>query len=312
MSGEHVPRLAQALARLLSKGLEQDASILEFAASTHGEGTAGGLRGILAEPDSPDATTLAGLLLFPSDAQLARLEPIIEEAACSPEEAARVADTVEDGCCAAAAILPGGECVSITLEPGQARAFVSRLRLAHTPPRLLARTVEDRFPAREDQAGSSAPPGLTGWEIKSRLRHCRLDWTPDRTAFLAALLASATEEGLLELLDWTVGYLSALPPDAPAMDRLGAKYFELTTLLRRARDFHDALAKSSFEIMMAQGARVSLPHPDQVRRELALLDAVCQAVTGRPSWTLSGMTETDLGAMEDGEEVIAALGGPGG
>ena len=297
-TGAPTGSLIRAVVRLMAEGLEQDASVLQFAASTYGEASAEALRRILAQEDGTDAATLAGLLLFPGEAQLAELEPLIEEAACTPGDADRVARAVEEARPAAVALLPGGERVAVPLEPGQASALVSRLRLPHTPPPLLADAITERFPA-------SAGPAQ--WDLKSRLRHCRLQWTPDREAFLAALLARAPEESLREALDWAVRYLDALPPDAPAMERLAVKYFELATLLRRARDFHEALAKSSFEVMMAQGARVCLPHPDQVRAELALLDVVCRAVAGSPAWALAGMTETNLGAVEDGEQMIAAL-----
>ncbi|MFP5221175.1 MAG: hypothetical protein ACLGSA_02670 [Acidobacteriota bacterium] len=95
---------------------------------------------------------------------------------------------------------------------------------------------------------------------------------------------------------------------------LGAKHLELTTQLRRALDFNRALAKSSFEVMMSQGVRAPLMHPEAVREELALLDCACRVLTGYPAWTLSGLTEVDLGAVDvetdsDGEAMIQALGG---
>jgi len=295
--------LEDALLGRLSQGVAHDASIFEFADATHGQGSAEGVRAILADPDSPDAATLAGLLLFPGEALLAELEPLLEQAACSPADASQVAEAVEARCVSARAGLPGGELIDVPLEPGAARTFVARLRLGHNPPPVLAAVLASRY------------PGPESWALKARLRHCRLEWSPERIAFLASLLGNMPQtkagpgEETRDVLDWAVGYLESLPPDAPALDHLGGRYAELTTLLKRAQDFHAALAKTSYEVMMAQGARVSLPQPDQVRRELALLDVVCRAVAGRPAWTLAGMLEMDLGFAEDGEAVIAALGG---
>jgi hypothetical protein len=131
----------------------------------------------------------------------------------------------------------------------------------------------------------------------------------ERICFLTALIKNIPTQGeALDILAWAFTYLGSLTDGASALDSLGMRYAELTSRLRHSLDFHAALAKSSFEVMMSQGARVVLPHPDQIRGELALLDAVCLAVAGRPAWSLAGMAEVDIGLFEDGETMIAALG----
>lgn len=296
---ERVERLVAELARALEQGLPQGGGVLEYMRSTHGGDAIEDFQDMLARRDDPDAATLAGLLLTAPPGMQAMLEPELERAACSPGEARQAAAALEDRVKLARAVLPDGSVVEIALEPGDAATFLARLRPDRSPPARLAGLADQRF-----------GPGRAG-EVKAMLRQCRLEWSGQREFFTAALLAGLDVSSLaaLEALEWALTWLGTLDPEAPAAEMLGAKHLELTARLRRAADFHAALAKSSFEVMMAQGARVSLPHPDAVRGELALLDAVCLAVAGRPGWTLAGLSETDLGSVDDAESLVRALGG---
>lgn len=295
-----VRRAAEAVAAMLSGGIEQGEAVLAYMRTTHGGDSPEDFRAVLNEPDGPDARSLCALLLSPGENQLAGLEPGLEAAACSPEEALEVSRQMERAFDTAWAVLPGGERIALPLEPGDVAAMVSRLRLDSNPPAPASRVLGERY-----------PPELAA-RIKSELRHSRIAWTDQRAFFLAALLGALDPAlpGLEDVLAWTLVWLGSLPPDSVPAQRLGVKHGELTARLRRSQDFHAALSKSSFELMMAQGARVSLPHPDEVRRELGLLDTVCRAVTGRPCWALEGMTEVDLGQVEDEESLMRALGGP--
>lgn len=320
MPGRSARAAADAILRVLGDGLEADESALRFILSTHGDASAATILDVLRDRGDPDAATLAGLLLFPGEKVFARLEPVLERAACSPDDAAEAARIVDNEARAARVALPGGDHFEIALEPGDAASFVARLRLDANPPGELASIIDERFPAD------------TAVTLKVLLRHCRLTFTPMRRAFLAALLAgldtgqtldagaeggavgqrldAQTEGGGTHaILAWSLSWLSALPPDAAPFDRLGGKYHELTTRLKRALDFHEMLTKSSFEVMLSQGVREPCLHPESIRGELALLNAACLAVTGRPAWTLAGLMEDDLGATSDPEDVIRALGG---
>jgi hypothetical protein len=289
-------KVASFLLRLFEHGLPQDDAVLHYMASTHGGVSPRDFRVVLANRDDPDAASLAELLLFPDNDALNRLELLLEGEEFSPMDAQAVAEALE-GIAESRAILPGGEEVPVILEQGDATRFVERLRLEHTPPSELTEAVTAEFP---DESG--AP-------LKVALRHSRLEWTVARIIFLAALIRNIpAKDDPLEVLLWALTYLGALPDGVSAMDSLGMKYAELTTRLRRSLDFHAALSKSSFEVMMAQGVRAPLLHPDAIRRELAMLETVCLAVAGRPAWTLAGMTETDLGEVDDGEAALDILG----
>lgn len=320
--------LIRAIIVRLQDGLRQDEDVLHAVESTHGDSSPQGIAEVLSQRDSSDAATLAAMLLFPDADLRADLEPLALAARCTAQEALAVGEAVEAAVSSAAILLPGGQRLTLPLEPGDAAAFVDRLQLADSPPEELSRLLRELFDPQEAAL------------LSVMLRTCRLGWNPARMDVLSRLLAGlgkrAAKDGGLgpldrpapELLAWTVSWLDSLGPDALAHsageskrghvwtlpELLGAKHLDLTTQLRRAVEFNRVFSQSSFEVMMSQGVRAPLMHPDAIREQLALLDGVCRILVGYPAWTLSGLTEVDLGEVDvesdnEGEAMIAALGG---
>jgi len=320
--------LIRAIIARLQDGLRQDGDVLHAVESTHGESSPQAIAGVLSQRDSSDAATLAAMLLFPDADLRADLEPLALAARCTAQEALAVGEAVEAAVRSAAILLPDGQRLTLPLEPGDAAAFVDRLQLAESPPEELSRLLQELFAPQE------------GALLSVMVRTSRLRWNPARVDVLSRLLAGlgkrAAQDGALgaldrpapELLAWTVSWLDSLGLDALASsagetkqghswtlpELLGAKHLDLTTQLRRAVEFNRVFSQSSFEVMMSQGVRAPLMHPDAVREQLALLDGVCRILVGCPAWTLSGLTEVDLGEVDvesdnEGEAMIAALGG---
>ena len=320
--------LTRAIIAQLQDGLRQDGDVLHAVETTHGESSPQAIAGVLSQRDSSDAATLAAMLLFPDADLRADLEPLALAARCSVQESRAVGEAVEGAVRTAAILLPGGQRLTLSLEPGDAAAFVKRLQLADSPPEELSRLLRDLFGPREAA------------HISVMLRTSRLRWNPARVGVVSRLLEGlgkrAARESDLEPLDrpapellaWTLAWLDSLGPDSLAINAgeskrghswtlpelLGAKHLELTTQLRRAVEFNRVFSLSSFEVMMSQGVRAPLMHPDALREQLAFLDGVCRILAGCPAWTLSGLTEVDLGEVDvesdsEGEAMIAALGG---
>ena len=328
MPSRNRDRLTAAIQAVLAEGLPQDEKVLHAVAATHGDASPESIAGVLSQRDSADAATLAAMLLFPDDGVRMRLEPLALLADCTPQQALEVAQEVARHTREALILLPDGVRMTLPLESGDAATFVERLRLADTPPPTLANVLEQRFnPAQAVR-------------LSVQLRTCRLRWTEARTQIVARLLHGLGDAGPrdsdcescgqnpTEVLSWAVSWLdslskTALPGEESQSTRtagpglaelLGAKHLELSTQLRRAVEFNRVFSQSSFEVMMSQGVRAPLMHPDAIRRELALLDRVCVILTGSPAWTLTGLTEVDLGAVDleidrEGEAMIGALGG---
>jgi len=265
--------------------------------STHGSDSPGSFRAVLADAGSAEADTLAGLLLFPAEAVRVALEPDLEACACTPGEARLLADRVAATVDAVPALLPGGHAVLLEPDAAALRGFVARLRPEANPPRELAGVAQRRH----------APP--LAWRLKAALRAGPLVPTAARLFFLEALLdrmdAPNQEQ---QVLEWALRFLEHLPEDVPPHQALAPRREELSMRLDQALDFRKALAGSSFEVISSQGVRMPHLHPQSLREEIALLDAVCLAVTGRPGWTLEGVARRDMGAVRDADSLLEALG----
>ena len=320
--------LTRAIVAQLQEGLRQDENVLHAVESTHGDSSPQAIAAVLSQRDSSDAATLAAMLLFPDADLRARMEPLALAARCSIREARAVGEAIEGAVRSVAILLPGGQRFTLPLEPGDAAAFVERLQLADSPPEELSRLLRELFGPQEAAL------------LSAMLRTSRLCWNPARVEVISRLLTglgrnAAQDRGqntldrpAPDLLAWTLAWLDSLGPDSLAANAgetkqgrswtlpelLGARHLELTTQLRRAVDFNRAFSQSSFEVMMSQGVRAPLMHPDAIREQLTLLDGVCRILAGCPAWTLSGLTEVDLGEVDvesdgEGEAMIAALGG---
>lgn len=320
--------LIRAIIAQLQDGLRQDVDVLHAVESTYGDASPQAIADVLAQRDSSEAATLAAMLLFPDADLRARIEPLALAARCATQEARAVGEAVEDAVHSAVILLPDGHRLTLPLEPGDAAAFVDRLQLADSPPEELSGQLWELFDPQEAAL------------LSVMLRTSRLSWNTARVGVVSRLLAGlgkrAAQDGGLgaldrpapDLLAWTISWLDCLGPDSLATDAgetkrgrtwtlpelLGAKHLELTTQLRRAVEFNRVFSQSSFEVMMSQGVRAPLMHPDAIREQLTLLDGVCRILVGYPAWTLSGLTEVDLGEVDvesdrEGEAMIAALGG---
>ena len=319
-----VRQAAATVAARLEAGLAQDGAVHDFMESAFGSSGPRALAAILGQGDTADAFTLRALLLAPGPDLLTGLEPALEAARCTPDEALAVAehlagtcretwvilpdeaqpDTVPPGEARSGSLPPAAVPVAMALEPEDVRAFVRGLRLDRTAPPELGALVDARFPLEEALA------------LKVLLRHCRLAWPPGRLGFLATLLnrlesGEPAGEGrdARAVLAWALRFLDSAGPQAPAGPALARRYRDLRAQLARAEQFERMLARSSYEIMMSQGLRSPLLHAGSLREELALLDRVCRAVLGRPAAFLDALTEADLGVYQDAEALLAALAG---
>ncbi len=180
---------ARAVGAALVRGLPQDAAVYGFMESAFGRSGPDALAEILGKGDTSDALILRSLLLTPGSKMLAALEPALEAARCTPAEAKVLADHLAAACRTTWAVLPivppsasatsggsGSHRLLLPLEPDDVRAFVRGLRPERTPPAEITTLLDARF-SREEAVS-----------LKVLLRHCRLEWTPSRLAFLVTLL----------------------------------------------------------------------------------------------------------------------------
>jgi len=302
--------LAEELCVLLADGLPQDQASLDAVLAALGETDARAAFGLLAaDPDSAEHAPLVALLLSPGPDALCALEPALQRADLDAAGALALAEEVVrrlgDG--RVRALLPDGSRAEIPAGPDGLRAFVRRLRPEATAPAELLGIL-----ARRGGAGLAAGLAVDlAVDLAVGLRHCRLDWTPERVFFLGALLerADMAQDDLAGLAAWATGFLDACGLPFAPRQALARRRQALLAQLRQAEALEEALARGSYEILMSQGLRLAHVHGPDARAELALLERAGQLVLGLPGQALDGLSRRDLGRAEDARELLRLLPG---
>lgn len=285
-----------AIIDILETGLPQDAAVVHFIASTHGELGPEALAALTADPDDPQAASLLELLLFPGPDTALTLEEAMGRARLSAAETARLADALAENPPRAAAVLPGGLRLPLPLSPEQVRRFVGRLAPQRTLPEPLHRLLAERFPA-------------TARTLAVAARQTGPDWTPAAAAFFGALLAKLPPEtpDAPDTLRFALRFLADTPGDVPPLPALMARHSRLVIQLRRARQQEEALAQSNYETLVMAGNRLPYLHAPDIARELAHAAAAIVAVTGRPPVD-TGASCQNMGHAATLEEVLEVFG----
>ncbi|WP_461210004.1 hypothetical protein [Desulfocurvus sp. DL9XJH121] len=229
----------------------------------------GDWREALGDPDHPDRSALAELLLFPDLGLRLALEPELPSAGCGPgDEAVLIRGLAGAG---ARFLLPGGEPLEFVLSGEDAELFVRRLRLGRVaPPEVLA-ALEPLAP----EAGTGA---------RARLRRSRFAWEPGAAFVVRSLaLRLGGEEDFADLLDWLCLFLESLEGQGAVSPALAARYAESETRLKDHLAFMQRLEKSNFETMLLTGDRAPHADPEALRRDMAASQRIRLAVFNVPA-----------------------------
>jgi hypothetical protein len=292
------------IAAHLAQGLPLDADSLATIHEALGEADpARAFARLAADPEASEHAPLLALAFSPGAASRRALEPALAlaglDADGARELAKRVGRRVADD---VPLLLPDGSRLAPRLSApelaARAEEFVRRLRPEATPPPELRRILAERFAA--DKAG-------LGLDLAVALRHCRLEWSPGRVFFVAALLERSREQDdIAALVAWAVWFLALAGPDFDPRQALRGRRQALVSLLRQAEAQEEAQEGASFEVRMSQGQRSGYVHGPDLRAELALLDRACALVLGLPGEALDAAVR-DLGEATDAQELLRLL-----
>lgn len=276
-----VDQLAATLRSHLSRPLHLDTDAVDFLVATYGTAAPGVLRTLLADTDASEAETLLELLLFPDIQLQLHLEGLLAKFQSQPVAQKRLREDLSQPPISltfefdpADQAGGGDESLRIPLPDDFLERFLTRLNLTRCWPATLADAldahlqVDDRLRARvmlrngpPSMGASSA--GLCADLIKAL--------SPRHRDFWSAL------EMVIQL--------------APELD-LGGDPFQLLTarkqrafqMVEQQRDFEHRLQHSNFEILLGQGQRVPTLARAEARKQMRVIDAVCQSVFGRTTY----------------------------
>jgi len=298
------------IAAHLAQGLPLDADSLASILEALGEADpARAFARLAADPEASEHAPLLALAFSPGQASRRALEPALALAGLDADGACELARKVARQVARPA---PAGAPVALLLPDGSRLAprlpapeladrvldFVRRLRPEATPPPALRRILSERY------AGTRAELGL---DLAIALRHCRLEWSPGRVFFVAALLErSQTQDDTTALVAWAAWFLALAGPDFDPRQALRGRRQALVSQLRQAEALEEAQEGASFEVRMSQGQRHGYVHGPDLRTELALLDRACLLVLGVPGEAL-GAHVRDLGEASGAQALLRLL-----
>jgi hypothetical protein len=289
--------LSRAVTALLAAGLVQDAATAHCLASTLGPLPPEVLAARLGTADDLEAAPLRELLLFPGRDTALALEPALTAAELDAAGQATLVAGLSGEVRVIRLLLPQAPPLELAVGPADLGRFVDRLRPSHTPPRAIRQVLAERFP----------PP--TDLELAVDCRLAALTWSAPRRSFVETLLRrlDPSAADTPPAVRFALGFLAELTPDTPPLAALPRRRAALSAQLRQARRQEDALAASNFETLLLTGARFPHLHGPDIARDLALLDAIALALTGRLGAS-GGPEPRDLGTVADAEGLFQALG----
>jgi hypothetical protein len=299
-----VTKAALAIAARLRAGLSLDADGLDTLARCLGVSDAAQALGMLAaDPESCEAAPFVALLFSPGRESMRTLEPALAAAGLDAAGAQALEAELVDALAAERlpVLMPGGGRIEFPASADDVAGYVRRLRPAATPPAelraILARRLEPDMAA----------------ELGVILRHSRLEWTPERVFFMAALLdrADVERDDLPGLIAWAADFLDTAGLPLDPREALRLRRQALVAQLRQAEMAERALSGGNFETRMAQGLRLGHVHGPDVRRELALLDRACMLALGLPGAALEAglVSRRDLGQADGVDELLKLMPG---
>ena len=299
--GMDMPRLhdlAQTIATVLDQGLPQDTATAQCLTSTLGPLAPAALAARLDDPDDDEAGPLRELLLFPGRETALALEPALAAADCDATDVPGLAGALTALVGQVRILLPDQPPLRLTVTPPELACLLTRLRPDRTAPAALRRTLTERF----------APQRAL--DLAVACRQADLDWSRPRESFLTALLNRLDPETpeSPDAVRFALRFLGDLAPGTPPLAALPRLRERLASQLSRAKVQETTLAGSNFETLAMTGLRLPYLHAPDIARELALLDLVLLAVTGR-SGAAQAAVSRDLGTVDDVSDLIAALGG---
>jgi hypothetical protein len=275
---KRVDQLAATLRSHLSRPLHLDADAMDFVVATYGNPQPENLRTLLAATDASETETLLELLLFPDIEFQVHLERLLSRFQSRPVPQNQLREHLSQPPIMLTIEFDpvGGDHAALLIPlPNDLLArFLTRLNLSRCWPATLADALDAHLKADD----------------RLRARVMLRNGPPSMGAVSAGMCADLIQALPSRHRDfWSA--LEMVIQLAPELDS-GHDPFQLLTarkqrafqMVEQQREFEHRLQYSNFEILMGQGQRVPTLAKDEARKQMRVIDAVCQSVFGRTTY----------------------------
>lgn len=285
-------RLALKIREILERGVELDPPALHFIDSTFFNPTTEQLDTLLKTDGRSERDILLEFLVSPDESFQLQLEGLLAAHPVEKENEEKVAGLLDRPPPTLVLRFSDGRGVlRVELNPLLVRRLLSHLNLSWRPPSALAAMFDTvaNLEARN--------------RLRIRFRNCRVDWSPSKVTFIAALLETVGLGGPhdLECIDFALEFLADIGHGADVSQALDHRKRMLVRALHQSRRQSELLEKSNLESLVSCGVRVIHVDETAARLQLAHIDRISLAVYGRVHqvpW--ADVVEFDSGEAFDG------------
>jgi hypothetical protein len=252
----------------------------------------------LPELEGSEAASIMELLFYPDQQDRLAFEERWGGQLFSPMQAdALVAEVVRRPVSTLIRMNPAAAMMSLQVPEYAIKSFIERLQLTWQPTSRLHDIL------------NRALQGRHLVQVRSRLRHCRLDWHEGRLDFLEHFLnrIPAEADDFDACLDFLLDILSQFEPSQSPFDFLIAKKVFFFQALCQAESLQRRLRDSNMETLMLQGARIGMGDTSQWYAGMRLVDRICTALYGGTRFFLRPVDTR----LEAGEAPGSPWGFPG-
>lgn len=230
------------------------------------------LADFLLDDEDSERDSLLDLIFYPDRSMQLALEPLLEAARFSADEARALDESLAGQSLLAPIHMPGGlRLVRIQVPDFVKSRYLDRLNITWQLDPDLAAAIERHVP----------PSRQSG--LKIRFRNAGRRFPSDQRRFLSQMIERLPDDhpdffGCLDLV------LSLLPKSNRRLDAFGLLVEHKRTCFRslqQVRRFEALLQRSNMETLMLQGVRAPYACADDLIQLMRLIDLVCWHVFGR-------------------------------
>ena len=293
--------LARKILEILAKGIDLSDDVVHYIDSTFSNPTIKELQTILADDSNCEKDPLLELLFFPDESMQVQLEEALERYRPQHKDEDKILTYLgrdrlhvtfrfEDE--------RGG--LKLRIPEDVTRQFLVRLKISK---HLDAKLIESILNYGDTK-------NINGFKVK--IRNSRFSPSDTKTGFLCSFFDNIGSQSndIFEGLEFVLGFLDEIKKDGDIYQALMARKKSYCMSLQKAKKLDARLEKYNVETLMAQGERVVLIDPADVRKKMRIVDRISRAVFGKTEYfdqPVSEEKQMEVGSVEDVKSMVKKI-----
>lgn len=267
--------IAAEIKKILSKGIDLSDDVIHYIDSTFSNPTINELQTILADDDNCEKDSLMELLFFPDESMQIELEETIEQYRPQiGDENEIIAHLCRDPLQVIFQFEDTRGKLKLQIPKNVIPLFLTRLKLSKPIDAKLIASILDYGDTKN----------INGFKVK--IRNSRFAPSDTKTGFLCSFFdkIGSRSNDIFECLEFALEFLDETKKEGNIYQALMAKKKFYFNSLQKSQKMDARLEKHNIETLMAQGERVVLIDPADVRQKMRIIDRISRAVFGKTEY----------------------------